>query len=359
MQQNAIFALFLYCRPGFEAECSAEIQQRAGNLDIPGYCKAKPDSGYVVFHCYEAEQPARLVSEIDFSSLIFIRQWFCVLSMRNDLPVTDRVSSLLESLSGLPGAVHKIFLETPDTNEGKQLQALCRAISKPFGLALQKTKYWNGNSTDYRLHICFLSTSAAYIGYAPDANSSSWPMGIVRLRFPSSAPSRSTLKLEEALYVFLDDDEREKSMHAGQTAVDLGAAPGGWTWQLVRRSLHVIAVDNGAMDEQLMSSGMVEHLRVDGFRYQPSSRHDWMVCDMVEQPMRIAELVSRWLVNNWCRNCIFNLKLPMKKRYQEVQRCLDRVREQLDSAGIRYNMQAKQLYHDREEITVMILVHGN
>lgn len=355
MQQDATSALFLYCRSGFEAECSAEIQQRASSLGIAGYCKARPDSGYVIYQSYDEESRCRLSSEIQFSSLIFVRQWFCILAMRNDLPVTDRVSSLVDSLSGLPAAVHEIYMETPDTNEAKQLQALCRAITRPLELALKKTVYWQASPGDYRLHICFLSTSAAYIGYTPIENSSPWPMGIARLRFPSNAPSRSTLKLEEALLVFMDANEREKRIHAGQTAVDLGAAPGGWTWQLVRRSLHVIAIDNGAMDGRLMSSGMVEHLRTDGFRYQPESAVDWMVCDMVEQPVRIAGLVADWLVNDWCRNSIFNLKLPMKKRYQEVQRCLGMIQERLQAAGINYRMQAKQLYHDREEITVMIL----
>ena len=46
---------------------------------------------------------------------------------------------------------------------------------------------------------------------------------------------------------------------------------------------------------------------------------------------------------------MFNLKLPMKKRWDEVQACFALLRE---ACGERLELRAKQLYHDREEITV-------
>jgi 23S rRNA (cytidine2498-2'-O)-methyltransferase len=79
---------------------------------------------------------------------------------------------------------------------------------------------------------------------------------------------------------------------------------------------------------------------------------DWLVCDMVEQPRRVAELIANWLEQGWCRHAVFNLKLPMKKRYEEAQSCLARVR-----AAAR-EVRAKQLYHDREEITVFAASAG-
>ena len=45
---------------------------------------------------------------------------------------------------------------------------------------------------------------------------------------------------------------------------------------------------------------------------------------------------------------MFNLKLPMKKRYDEAQLCFGILHDAVDGLEIR----AKQLYHDREEITV-------
>ena len=44
---------------------------------------------------------------------------------------------------------------------------------------------------------------ACHVGVSTVANSSRWPMGIPRLRMPGGAPSRSTLKLAEALLEFV------------------------------------------------------------------------------------------------------------------------------------------------------------
>ena len=96
--------------------------------------------------------------------------------------------------------------------------------------------------------------------------------------------------------------------------------------------------------------GQVDHHRVDGFRYQPVGAVDWMVCDMVEQPRKVAERMATWFREGWCRNAVFNLKLPMKKRWQETRLCLDRFAAQ---AGKPLTIRARQLYHDREEITVV------
>ena len=100
----------------------------------------------------------------------------------------------------------------------------------------------------------------------------------------------------------------------GMYAVDLGACPGGWTYQLVgKRNMWVSSVDNGPMAQSLMDTGQVTWLREDGFKYRPTRNNiSWMVCDMVEKPAKVAALMAQWLVNGWCRETIFNLKLPMK-----------------------------------------------
>src|SRR5690625_7660960 len=84
-------------------------------------------------------------------------------------------------------------------------------------------------------------------------------MGILRLRQPKGAPSRATLKLEEAWHYFIPADEWDQRLANGMHAVDLGAAPGGWTWQLVQRGMFVGAVDSGPMAQELMGTGLVTH----------------------------------------------------------------------------------------------------
>ena len=176
-------------------------------------------------------------------------------------------------------------------------------------------------------------------------------MGIPRLKFPREAPSRSTLKLEEAWHQFIPRDQWDERLAAGMTAVDLGAAPGGWTWQLVNRHMQVIAIDNGPMAESLMDTGLVEHLQADGFTFKPRRPVDWMVCDIVEKPARSAALLETWLGEGLCREAVVNLKLPMKQRYAEVKRLLERIADGFTARGIRVSIACKQLYHDREEVT--------
>jgi 23S rRNA (cytidine2498-2'-O)-methyltransferase len=85
--------------------------------------------------------------------------------------------------------------------------------------------------------------------------------------------------------------------------------------------------------------------------WRPQRAVDWLVCDIVLQPFRIAELVARWIAEGTARRTIFNLKLPMKKRYDEVQRCAQRMLEITERSGMRADLRLRQLYHDREEVT--------
>ncbi len=340
----------LYCRPGFEGECAAEIQDQAAALGIHGYVRAKPDRGWLAFTPYDADAGARLAAGLDFRVLVFPRQLVTPALELPSLPEGERIGPLLGALEQLAPAVSGVWLETADTNAGKALQTLCRKLAVPLERALDRAgRLIPDNPALPRLHVLFLGGHHAWVGLSRPGNAAPWPMGIPRLKFPRAAPSRSTLKLEEALLWFLDDKERRRRLVPAMTAVDLGAAPGGWTWQLVRRHLRVTAVDNGPLDPALLDSGLVEHLRVDGFRYRPPRPVDWLVCDMVEQPARIAQLAANWLARGDCREAIFNLKLPMKKRYAELGRCRELIADTL--ADLPHRLTLKQLYHDREEVT--------
>jgi len=204
-----------------------------------------------------------------------------------------------------------------------------------------------------RLHVFFVDGDHALLCSGDPRDGAPWPLGIPRLRMHADAPSRSALKLEEAMHALLREDERKQLLQPGMRAADLGAAPGGWTWVLMRHGLRVTAIDNGPLRPHLLDSGMVEHLRADGFAWQPPQPLDWMVCDMVEQPRRVAERMATWLREGWCRQSVFNLKLPMKKRWQETQLSLQAFAEQTQKP---VTIRARQLYHDREEITVFARV---
>lgn len=346
--------ILLYCRPGFENECAAEITDVTAAAGIYGYVRTKEQSGYVVFCCQSPLNAEDFQQHIRFTDLVFARQCLLAIDILKELPVNDRISPLLTQVQSLAHNFSHVWLETPDTNEGKQLSAFCKKFEKPFNNALSKNDLFDKNS-EWRLHLFFLSSSAVYIAISNINNSSDQLMGIPRLRMPKSAPSRSTLKLDEAFNFMLSDKERNEHLKNGMSAVDLGACPGGWTWQLVNRGIRVSAIDNGEMNKQLMETGLVEHLREDGFTYTPEKTVDWLVCDMVEKPTRITQLIIKWISQGYCVNSVFNLKLPMKKRYQMVSDCRQMLIDALEQSGYYYQLRMKQLYHDREEITVVIL----
>ncbi|MCQ4310769.1 23S rRNA (cytidine(2498)-2'-O)-methyltransferase RlmM [Pseudomonas stutzeri] len=340
--------LLLHCRPGFENEVCAEISDQAARLGVAGYAKAKPESACAEFVCSEEGGAERLMRGTRFARLIFPRQW-----ARGDylaLPEADRIGVLLEHLQAYP-VCGSLWLEVLDTNDGKELSNFCRKFEAPLRKALTKAGRLSEGGDGPRLLLTFKSGREVFLGVAEADNSAMWPMGIPRLKFPRQAPSRSTLKLEEAWHHFIPRDKWDERLAAGMTAVDLGASPGGWTWQLVNRDIEVMAVDNGPMNETLLESGLVGHYRADGFAFRPKRPVDWMVCDIVEKPAKNAALLEAWIGEGLCREAVVNLKLPMKQRYPEVKRLLERIADGLAERGVKASIGCKQLYHDREEVT--------
>lgn len=341
--------LFLHCRAGFEKECAAEITDLAGEIGVYGYSKTKDNSAYVIFITHEPNGAMQIQQELRFRKLIFTRQWFVTQAIISDLPVADRVTPLLEAAQQFPIA-RELTLETVDTNDGKELSGLSKKFTAPFSTALRKKQLLSIKSP-WRLHLVFITGTEAYLGVSLYNNSSQWPMGIARLRLPKEAPSRATLKLEEAWHHFIPSADWDTRLASGMRAVDLGAAPGGWTWKLVQRGMYVEAVDNGPMDKRLLETGQVIQILTDGFLYEPKKKVDWLVCDIVDKPARVSSMIIQWFGKGYCREAVFNLKLPMKQRYLEVKKCEQRILKELEGQGLDVDIQFKQLYHDREEVT--------
>jgi 23S rRNA (cytidine2498-2'-O)-methyltransferase len=358
----------LACRPGFEPEAAAEglVALAAVGLD------ATPETapGLVRFRFADAVPRAALPASFD---LVFARTAWAVLARLTRIDPKDRLSPLLAALNGVP-AVADAWVEAPDGGDGAALAAFARSFEAALVSALRR-----GGRLDPSCGIVLrvLATSGTDLALALDRAGDLPPGrgGVPRLKLPREAPSRSALKIEEAFLTLLSPAEREWSLAAGMSAVDLGAAPGGWSWQLARRGLRVTAIDNGPLAPSALATGRIQHLRADGFRWRPPQPVDWLVCDMVEQPSRVAQLVGHWLVRGDARAALFNLKLPMKKRWPETVACLSALADRIDAMlpigvaaaagrppspvdGSRFALRARQLYHDREEITVVALPRG-
>ncbi len=376
----------LYCRPSFEQDCAQEALRQARQqrpVTVIEQPAIQADSGYVKIALNE--------QTLNYRELIFSRQLIRLHHTIAVLSERDRLTPILAAIANLPGNFGTLWLEVPDTNDGKLLATFTRRFQPLLEAALREQGKLLDNSKDSvraehveaqkksvasihpstssgrteqnsshrnnhlpRLHIFFPDKSSVLIGTSDPHNSSPAIMGIVRQSMPAEAPSRSTMKLAEAIEVFMDRSEQTRLLRAGMQAVDLGAAPGGWTWQMVKRGIRVTAVDNGPMKGVPAKHPLVEHLKQDGFKFAPRKAVDWLVCDMVEKPAKVATLIGDWFAAGWCKHAIFNLKLPMKQRLVAVDSALGGIRKRLDDEGINYKMIAKQLYHDRDEITVFL-----
>jgi 23S rRNA (cytidine2498-2'-O)-methyltransferase len=375
-RQRSAIALIAHCRAGFEPEAAADLVRLAAHVDEETAVDAPVARGFVVAPLRAFDAP-RWLHALERSPPIFARSLFVGTGPHRLLDTAatrgrpDRIAPLIAQitrfcaespLSDLMSCARQshgytaLRLETPDTNDGKELSGLARALAARLADGLRAAGVMAAANDSVaatqatNLHVLLPDGAQAYVGASVAPWASPWPMGIPRLRMPGGAPSRSTLKLAEAFVTFLGDRE-SGLLRPGMRAIDLGAAPGGWTWQLAHRGVRVTAVDNGPLKGAIRDDPLVTHLRADGLSYLPKRPVDWMVCDIVEQPSRIAALVARWIGEGHARNAIFNLKLPMKKRYDEVRRCEAIIRVAIAGARVKHTLALRQLYHDREEVT--------
>ncbi len=161
------------------------------------------------------------------------------------------------------------------------------------------------------------------------------------------APSRSYLKVEEAYTVL----GREPA--PGEYVVDLGAAPGGWSYSAAKRGARVLALDNGPLKGGALDHPLIEHRRADayGHRPEPGTRADWMFCDLVDDPHEVLRrIVAPWLEGRWCRRFVVILKfgrvdpLALLREVRSPGSVFSRF-----APGTR----VRHLFHDREEFTLV------
>ncbi|MBU8536485.1 SAM-dependent methyltransferase [Falsiroseomonas tokyonensis] len=117
-------------------------------------------------------------------------------------------------------------------------------------------------------------------------------------------PSRAYLKLWEAL------TRLGRHPGPGETCLDLGAAPGGWTWVLAKLGATVVAVDKAPLDPAVAAMPGVTMRAESAFGLDPRTepRVDWLFSDVICYPSRLLALVQRWIAADAARNFVCTLK---------------------------------------------------
>ena len=101
-------------------------------------------------------------------------------------------------------------------------------------------------------------------------------------------PSRAYLKLWEAC--------TRIGAHPGpgETCLDLGASPGGWTWAIARLGAAVTAVDRAPLEPRVAAMAGVSFRQGSAFTVVPEPV-DWVFSDVIAYPAPLLEMVRHWV----------------------------------------------------------------
>jgi 23S rRNA (cytidine2498-2'-O)-methyltransferase len=135
--------------------------------------------------------------------------------------------------------------------------------------------------------------------------SSPFPNGEVALvEDKQGPPNRAYLKLWEAL------TRLRAYPKAGETCLDLGASPGGWSWVLAKLGAQVIAIDKAPLEPRIAAMPNIEWRQDSAFALEPAEfgTIDWLCCDVICYPSRLLKMIERWLKQGNVRNFVCTLK---------------------------------------------------
>lgn len=174
---------------------------------------------------------------------------------------------------------------------------------------------------------------------------SDWPGGRVSLARPKEQISRSEFKLEEIIRTNLVE------LPTSGNALDLGAAPGGWTRILLNRGLNVWAVDSGLLDKRLAGKQGLTYVPSLAGPFLSENTHEF---DLVVNDMRMEPPVSASIMNSAARFvpsgglAVMSIKLQPESPLDQIDKAVAQMKKNWQAESLR------QLFHNRHEITAIL-----
>lgn len=157
------------------------------------------------------------------------------------------------------------------------------------------------------------------------------------------APSSAHRKIDEAL-AWLGAEPGP-----GDLVLDLGAAPGGWSWACLQRGAQVVAVDRADLHDEVARHPRLTHVRADAFRYVPERQPTWLICDVIAEPERSLDVATRALASPALRALVVTLKLKRPAKLDVLKKARALARTTPGFFG-----RAKNLVANKLEVSLMM-----
>lgn len=168
--------------------------------------------------------------------------------------------------------------------------------------------------------------------------SKQWPDGnCYFIEDKINPPNRAYLKLWEALFLL------NHYPKAGDTVLDLGASPGGWTYVMQSLGAHVTSVDKAQLDPKITALPNIRYLQQSAFALEPEKLidpYDWVLSDIACYPDRAYHLITRWINSKKAKRLIITIKLQGQTDMKIIQ--------QLKEIP---NSRLQHLFHNKHEVT--------
>lgn len=159
------------------------------------------------------------------------------------------------------------------------------------------------------VQVCLLNNNEAFLAISSPKTVkqyskllSYFPGGQISIKEDKHAPSRAYKKLLEM------ELRCSRKILAGQSCVDLGSSPGGWSYIALKRGAKVISIDRSPLREDLMKNPNLTFIKGDAFTYKPVKHVDTLLCDLIAYPIRTLELLEFWLKHKLCTNFFVTIK---------------------------------------------------
>jgi len=183
-----------------------------------------------------------------------------------------------------------------------------------------------------------------YLGYSKSSENLNFHSDEARImaRAGGREISRAENKLIEALATF------NVKLDGIGTALDLGAAPGGWSKVLADYGYKVLAVDPAALHPDLENNSRITHLKVKSQDIHLEEPLDLLVNDMNIEPQETARImngVAHLLKDGGL--AIVTLKLPdhPQRSIAESVKILEKEYQVI---------KIRSLFHNRQEVTALL-----